>query len=263
MRNTRSLTLIATLLVVVTLFILGCKPVPHSTAESVAVDESVIADVLGDCDGTASSDELGQLESFFSQHSTGWFVGVFPLTWEDRDSDEVSADGVRNLFGRYRLYGPYESENELRNDHQVVAMAVNTPYLGIYVIEKDVSYSITHLYRAVGDHVYDGAWKEIAIASNGTSYEALSVSLGEEFVLHEKQCAAIEGVDLVVEVVAFYNSPCPDGMECVWSGVGIQFRYRHAGEVQAGTTLVQAFGYQTTILDTDHETFVRLTITRM
>ncbi len=161
MRNTRSLTLIATVLAVVMLSILGCESTPHSTAQGVAVDESVIADVLGDCDGAASSDELTQLDSFFSQHSTGWFMGVFPFTWEERDKSEVSAEALGELFGRYRLYGPHESETDLRNAYQGVG--IDTPYVGIYVIEKDAGYTIKHLYRSGGDHVYDGEWKEIEI----------------------------------------------------------------------------------------------------
>ncbi len=260
--------MIAMIPVLGTLFILGCKSAPDSVsvAVSVGVGESVIADVLGDCDGAASADELGSLQSYFSQHDTGWFVGAFPLALEESDRSEVSSDVVFVFFGRYRLYGPYESETDLRNAYKGVG--IDTVYLGIYVIEKDESFKITHLYRAGGDGVYDGEWKEIVISSNATSCEALSVSLGEEFVLHKKQCAAIKGEDLVVEVTEFYNSPCPEGMQCFWSGVGIRLRYRHGGEeetylAQAGNGLVQAFGYQTTILDTDYETFVRLTITKM
>jgi hypothetical protein len=261
MRNTRSLTLIATVLVVATLFILGCKSTSPSTAVSVAVDESVIADVVGNCDGTASADELSQLQSFFSQHSTAWFMGVFPLTLEESDRNEVPSDVVFVLFGRYRLYGPYESETDLRNAYKGVG--IDTPYVGIYVIEKDADYTITHLYRSGGDGVYDGSWKEIAIIDNGKSYEALSISLGEEFVLHENQRAVIEGEDLTVKITEFYNSPCPEGWRCDWSGVGINFEYRYGGELKQGTDLVQAFGYHTTILETDHETFAKLTITRI
>ena len=162
MRNTRSLTLIATSLVVATLFVLGCKSAPHSVAQSMAVDEAVIAGrCMGDCDGTASADELSQLDSFFSQHSTGWFVGVFPLSLEESDNSEVSAEVVRDSFGGYRLWGPYENETDLRKAWKGVG--VDTPYLGIYVIERDTSYTITHLYRAGGDGVYDGEWKEIEI----------------------------------------------------------------------------------------------------
>lgn len=263
MSSMRHLALITMVLVPVTLFILGCESAPNSVSvpDSVAVEESVIADVLGDCDGAASADELSQLDSFFSQHTTGWFVGVWPLTLEEDDRSEVSSDVVLALFGRYRLYGPYESETDLRNAFKGVG--INTLYMGIYVIEKNETYTITHLYRSGASTIYDGAWKEIVISRNATSYKALSVSLGEEFVLHGRQCAAIDGEDLVVEITEFYNSPCPEGMECFWSGVGIRFEYRHAGEVQEGTNLVQAFGYQTTILDTDHETFARLMITRM
>lgn len=273
MRSARCLTLIATVLVVATLFIVGCKSSPDSTAQGLAVDESVIADVLGDCNRVGSAVELGQLQSYFSQHDTGWFVGVFPLSLEESDKAEVSNDVVFIQFGRFRLWGPYENETELRNAWK--GQAVDTPYLGIYVIEKAVSYTITHLYRASGSAVYDGEWKEIVIAGNAASHKVLSASLnavdvplGEEFLLGKNQCAVVEGEDLVVEVVEFYNPPCPEGCVCFWSGIGILFQLWHAGETQAvlvqgGHDFTQVFGYQTTIIETDHETFARLTITKM
>jgi hypothetical protein len=68
---------------------------------------------------------------------------------------------LREFLGQCQLDGPYESETELRATYKGVG--ANTPYVGIYVIEKDVSYTNTRLSRAGGDHVYDGAWKEIEI----------------------------------------------------------------------------------------------------
>ena len=92
-------------------------------------------------------------------------------------------------------------------------------------------------------------------------YETLYVSLGEEFTLHKNQTAVIEAEDFSVRVVEFYNSPCRG--VCVWSGVGIRFEYNHNGETLSGTDLAYAFGYQTDIIDTDHETFALLKVEKM
>ncbi len=93
----------------------------------------------------------------------------------------------------------------------------------------------------------------------------VSVSLGQQFVLKQGQVARVVGTDLEIEITKFYNSPCPPGMQCIWSGVGIEFEYRFNGEVKKGrniapSQLVQVFGYKITIVGTDHETYANLVI---
>lgn len=95
------------------------------------------------------------------------------------------------------------------------------------------------------------------------NYETLYVSLGEEFTLHENQSAIIENDNYEIKITEFFNSPCPKDAQCFWSGVGIAFEYTLIGEVKGGVDLVQAFGYQTTIIDTDHETYAKLKITKI
>ena len=95
------------------------------------------------------------------------------------------------------------------------------------------------------------------------SHETLFVSLGEEFTLHKNQSAIIENKNYEMKIIEFFNSPCPKGVECFWSGVGIAFEYTHNSEIEKGIDLVQAFGYQTTIIDTDHETYAKLKITKI
>lgn len=95
------------------------------------------------------------------------------------------------------------------------------------------------------------------------NYETLYISLSEEFTLHENQSAIIENDNYEIKITKFFNSPCPDDVQCIWSGVGIAFEYTYNGEVKKGTDLVQAFGYQTTIIDTDHETYAKLKISKI
>lgn len=94
------------------------------------------------------------------------------------------------------------------------------------------------------------------------SYETLYVSSGEAFILHQNQSAIINK-DIEIRIVHFHNSPCPEYARCVWSGVGIDLEYYHNGEVKKGINLVQAFGYQTTILETDHETYAKLEVNKL
>jgi len=87
--------------------------------------------------------------------------------------------------------------------------------------------------------------------------------LGKAFMLKEGQTAVISGTDLEVTVTKFFNNPCPVDVRCVWSGIGIGFRYSFGGKTAEGTDLVKAFGFQTTIVDTDYETFAQLVVERV
>ena len=93
-----------------------------------------------------------------------------------------------------------------------------------------------------------------------TDDELLTVDLGADFVLHENQAAKIKGEGLEIKVTQFHNSPCPTGARCIWSGIGISFEYHYLDEIQSGINKLQAFGYQTTVIESDHETFVRLKV---
>jgi len=110
----------------------------------------------------------------------------------------------------------------------------------------------------VGALIYQEISKNRDIDTN-----TLSVSLGEEFTLHEKQSAKIENEGLELKITEFYNSPCPERVECIWSGIGIGFEYSYNGEIERGINLVKVFGYKTTIIKTDYETYAILKIEKI
>lgn len=99
--------------------------------------------------------------------------------------------------------------------------------------------------------------------TTNSSSNTIMVSLGKEFTLKKNQVAKIGSTGLEVKIAEFYNSPCPAGGQCFWSGVGIGFEYHFNGEVQKGINLVQAFGYQTKIVMTDHKTYATLSVEKM
>lgn len=94
-------------------------------------------------------------------------------------------------------------------------------------------------------------------------YPMLFVSLGEEFILHVNQVAKLENDDFEIKIVQFFNSPCPPNVKCLWSGVGVAFEYRHGNEVKQGINLSQAFGYKTTEIESDYETYAKLKLTKI
>jgi hypothetical protein len=90
----------------------------------------------------------------------------------------------------------------------------------------------------------------------------ISVKPGEEFTLHKDETAELKGTCLQVEIKRFFNQPCPPNVRCVWSGVGMEFEYQCNGQTQKGINLVKAFGYRTTVLTSDYETYATLKVTR-
>ena len=98
-----------------------------------------------------------------------------------------------------------------------------------------------------------------------TNIQALSqnhffVKLGEEFELKKGQGAGLLGTNFEIEILAFYNQPCPPNVKCIWSGIGIEFEYRYDGQVIKGINLVKAFGYETTVIKSDYESYAILKI---
>ena len=90
--------------------------------------------------------------------------------------------------------------------------------------------------------------------------DPITISLGKEFTLSKNQVAKIADTGLEIKIIQFYNSPCPKGAQCIWSGIGVALEYRLNGEVQTGIDLAQAFGYQAKIVKTDYETYAILIV---
>jgi hypothetical protein len=88
-------------------------------------------------------------------------------------------------------------------------------------------------------------------------------SLGQPFTLGKNQIATISDTGLEIEITGFVNSPCPKGAQCFWSGQGINFTYRMKGKIESGINLMQAFGYQAVLGETDYETYANLIVEKI
>ena len=96
-----------------------------------------------------------------------------------------------------------------------------------------------------------------------TTPSSLTVPLGYNFTLNKGQTAKIGNTGLEVTITGFINSGCPAGAECFWSGQGIEFEYRFNGETLSGMDLVQAFGFEVTVVESDYETYASLIVEKM
>jgi len=87
-----------------------------------------------------------------------------------------------------------------------------------------------------------------------------TVELGNEFTLGLGQVATVYQGGLKVKVVHFYNNPCKPGVQCFWSGQGVELQYTSGNEVKTGIDITEAYGYKITIKKTDYETYVVLVV---
>ena len=50
-----------------------------------------------------------------------------------------------------------------------------------------------------------------------------TVDFGEEFILEKGEVAHVKGSDISLKLTSFYYHPCPEGAQCVWSGVAVYY----------------------------------------
>jgi hypothetical protein len=101
-----------------------------------------------------------------------------------------------------------------------------------------------------------------AAETGSSSSDHFSLALCEEFEIKEGQRVGVIGTGFEVEILKFFNQPCPPNVMCVWSGVGIGFQYWNEGQSLTGINLVKAFGYKTTIIKSDYESYAVLRISK-
>ncbi len=111
-----------------------------------------------------------------------------------------------------------------------------------------------------GETPADSARLACAAAPGGT--DVIDARLGDPVPLRLGQAIRIVDEGLTVRVAELANSPCPEGVACVWEGVGVGLRYEKGDTVEEGMNRVIALGYQVTIVQTDYETCAVLRVGR-
>ena len=102
----------------------------------------------------------------------------------------------------------------------------------------------------------------MVVKVGATSQDHFVVALEEEFEIRKGQTVSIKNTNFQIEILAFFNQPCPPNVNCIWSGVGIEFEYRSDGLSRRGINVMEAFGYKITLVKTDYESFAILRITK-
>lgn len=142
---------------------------------------------------------------------------------------------------------------------RLILFLVISIFLAGCTLNRNINVSVNSSAENVNEQL---AVNEIPVNNDQVVAEENKVSfdLGQEFILHENESASITNENLQVKVTKFYNSPCPKGVQCIWSGVGVELEYSQNGQQVKGIDLKQAFGYETTILWTDYETYAKLVV---
>ncbi len=134
--------------------IIGCESPTDSPSVSVPVDRQVVADIFGNHDGVASSDELLALDEFFKANPEAWCVSS--LSQELWQSDEASADQMKACLAAMATR-PYPGEQALRQAYEGVN--IRTPYVSIVVISSNNNQlQVTKFFRSFGSGVSSAHW---------------------------------------------------------------------------------------------------------
>jgi|GEM_PF-2394458 len=146
-----------------TVFILaGCNKndSPVSPSNSVVtLDKSIVADQLGNKNGSAENDEISYLNDYFKTNAKGWVLGINNAG----ESNEVSSVVLSQHF-LLEDNNLYKNENELRAHYKNISIRI--PYVGIYLLEQEGDMiKVSRVYRAPGPDVYGGEFEEIQITN--------------------------------------------------------------------------------------------------
>ena len=50
----------------------------------------------------------------------------------------------------------------------------------------------------------------------------MPLTLGQKFTLKKDETAKLTDAGLEIRIMQFFNNPCAETVQCVWSGVGVQ-----------------------------------------
>lgn len=88
------------------------------------------------------------------------------------------------------------------------------------------------------------------------------VNLGEEFTLVKDQSAIIKELNVSLKIKDFIYSPCPKGLQCVWSGLAVFYELTVDGKIYGASRgdLLSGTPYDVFVKDTDYKTYATFVI---
>lgn len=91
-----------------------------------------------------------------------------------------------------------------------------------------------------------------------------SVELGSSFTLRKGEEVRVKDTDASVRLVELIYSPCPQGAQCIWSGLGVKFELVVGNKTYSSSLdgFLSGAPYDVRIVETDYQTFARFLVTR-
>ena len=143
------------------IIVVGCKKSTEPIGEGTPIDINIVADGFGDHNGDASEEELDFINDYFNSSQEAWTIGSNAAGYESEDVHTIPSDIVVKSFKGIRLWGPYTSENDLRQE--LNGISIRTPFVGIYVLTRRSQCCILRFFRAPGPKVGEANWDEFQI----------------------------------------------------------------------------------------------------
>ena len=94
--------------------------------------------------------------------------------------------------------------------------------------------------------------------------ETKLVNLGSTVRLKSGETAKLKSGNVSVKIVNFTNNPCPQGSQCIWSGVDVEYMLTVDGQKYAtgSTNTKNTSGYQVNTVSSDYKTYAEIQITQ-
>jgi len=105
------------------------------------------------------------------------------------------------------------------------------PLFGLAVILVAALALIGVAYLANASFLKNFDWQAINLIKNNSEK---FFTLGTEFRINNGETRYLRGTDASLTIARFINSPCPEGAQCVWSGLAVNF------EIRKGDTVCQS-----------------------
>jgi len=100
------------------------------------------------------------------------------------------------------------------------------------------------------------------IENKSSKEKEIIVDLGKEFTLVENQSAIIKELNVSLKIKYFVYSPCPEGVNCIWSGLEVGYELTVDGRTYDShlSSLPPESPYEVFVKDTDFQTYATFII---
>lgn len=96
----------------------------------------------------------------------------------------------------------------------------------------------------------------ITIVANA---KLINISFGEKFSLEKGDIAYLRDINAELYLKGFTYSPCPEGMQCVWSGLAVHYEFRVNGKIYTDAEPL-SIPYEIEVGKSDFKSFSEFTV---